>query len=220
MVVWAARLVLLGLLSQICFGCSSLPAPVAAIPRAPVPYTLRGETIPLATPLPGSGTLAIIPSGFIGFCLRTPDQCPPVDQPERLAVLDATTWRLLEQVNRTVNDEIKPLDDLHHYGDTDYWTLPADGLGDCEDYALLKRKRLMEAGLPVSALRMAIVDVPREGRHAVLTVVTDRGDYVLDNLHSDVFAWSDRHYVWIERQDPSRSLGWTSLTPPRRMAAR
>lgn len=216
-----ARLVVLGFLAQLCVACASATAPVAAISRAPLPGGLTGRTTPPpASALPPSGMLAVIPPGFINFCQREPDQCPATDEPGRLAVLDADTWRLLEQVNRAVNDDIRPQEDLRHYGVADHWTLPADGFGDCEDYALLKRKRLLEAGLPVSALRLAIVDAPREGRHAVLTVATDHGDYVMDNLRGDVFAWSDPRYVWIERQDPSRTLGWTSLAPPRRIASR
>jgi predicted transglutaminase-like cysteine proteinase len=216
---WTARLVALGLVAQLCVACAS--APVAAIPRAPLPGGPAGDIAPPpATSLPQSGALAVIPPGFIAFCQRVPDQCPATDEPGRLVALDDGIWRLLEQVNRAVNDEIRPQDDLRHYGVADHWTLPADGFGDCEDYALLKRKRLMEAGLPVSALRLAIVDAPREGRHAVLTIATDHGDYVLDNLRGDVFAWSDPRYVWIERQDPSRALGWTSLSPLRRIASR
>ena len=46
---------------------------------------------------------------------------------------------------------------MKHYGIADYWTLPTDGKGDCEDYALLKRHELIRLGWPSSALLMTIV---------------------------------------------------------------
>jgi hypothetical protein len=60
---------------------------------------------------------------------------------------------------------------------------------------------------------------PREARHAVLTVATDKGDYVFDNLRDDVVAWTATGYTWIERQDARRPLAWVSLQPPAMIAA-
>ncbi len=48
-----------------------------------------------------------------------------------------------------------------------------DGYGDCEDYALLKRKMLMQAGWPREALLMTVVRDKKGEGHAVLTVKTD-----------------------------------------------
>ncbi len=56
--------------------------------------------------------------------------------------------------------------------------------GDCEDIALLKRRDLIEKGWPVGALLMTVVRQANGEGHAVLTVLTDRGDLVLDNLKS------------------------------------
>jgi len=78
------------------------------------------------------------------------------------------------------------------------WTIPTDGYGNCKDYALAKRKDLAAAGFPILALRMAIVITPREKRHAVLTVATDKGDFVLDNLENDIVAWK-RHRLHLDR---------------------
>ncbi len=46
---------------------------------------------------------------------------------------------------------------MQQYGVEDYWTIPVSGRGGCEDYALLKRQRLMRAGWPASALLMTVV---------------------------------------------------------------
>jgi predicted transglutaminase-like cysteine proteinase len=108
---------------------------------------------------------------------------------------------------------------MRHYGRADYWTIPTDGYGDCEDYALTKRKMLMEHGFSAAALRVAIVVTPNQERHAVLTVVTDKGDYVLDNLKDEVLPWNLTGFRWVERQNPASPLAWVSLWPADRSLA-
>ena len=101
--------------------------------------------------------------------------------------------------------------DATHYGKEEYWTIPTDGYGDCEDYVLAKRQVLIHLGLPEPALRIAVVITPRLVRHAVLTVVTDEGNFVLDNLRDDILPWDGTDYVFIKRQDPASVSGWVSL---------
>jgi predicted transglutaminase-like cysteine proteinase len=156
-----------------------------------------------------SGEAAAEPAGYVSFCIRFADQCQ-ISATDTI-VLDSSTWKALNQVNASVNDAIWPEDDQRHYGRAEYWNIPTDGLGDCEDYALTKRKELTAAGYPISALRIAIV-VTRQGeRHAVLTVATDKGDLVLDNLHDEVKGWNSTEYRWIERQDPVHAMQWVSV---------
>jgi len=50
--------------------------------------------------------------------------------------------------------------DLENWGVVERWSHPDDGYGDCEDYALLKRRMLIEAGWP----REALLLTPRAGR--------------------------------------------------------
>jgi predicted transglutaminase-like cysteine proteinase len=91
------------------------------------------------------------PYGYVEFCKRMPEECAmgPKEEfrfsatPERLSELDA--------LNRAVNHEIAPATDMEIYGVVEYWTIPTTH-GDTEDYALLKRKRLMAHGWPVSSL--------------------------------------------------------------------
>ena len=97
--------------------------------------------------------------------------------PARLSELDA--------INRSVNREIEPATDLEIYGQTEYWTIPTHQ-GDCEDYALLKRKRLMARGWPASALLMTVVRDEKGEGHAVLTARTAQGDFILDNKVDEV----------------------------------
>lgn len=84
----------------------------------------------------------------------------------------------LIRVNDSVNTRIKP-----QYDPTgaDVWSVNAS-TGDCEEYALAKRRALIQAGLPPSSLRLAYVKTRSGVGHAVLIVKTSRGDMVLDVL--------------------------------------
>ena len=66
-----------------------------------------------------------------------------------------------------------------HYGMIQWRRYLNDGAG--ASYALLKRRLLVEAGWPRQALLMTIVHEANGDGHAVLTVKTDRGEYILDN---------------------------------------
>ena len=58
--------------------------------------------------------------------------------------------------------------------------------GDCEEFALAKRQRLIRAGLPASSLRLAYVKTRSGEGHAVLVVKTNTGDLVLDVLTNKI----------------------------------
>lgn len=150
------------------------------------------------------------PYGFIGFCERTPDQCVPqrvIDirfqpTPERLSELD--------EVNRTINRGISPATDAEIYGVSEYWTLPVNR-GDCEDYALLKQKVLLEHGWPLNALLVTVVRDEKGEGHAVLTVRTAQGDFILDNKVDDVKLWNRTPYQFVMRQSYIDPRVWVSL---------
>jgi predicted transglutaminase-like cysteine proteinase len=208
-----ARLAVAVLFASFVSGCATSVSNVGTIPAASLPVSSGGSAIP------DSAVAAAVPAGFISFCVRFADQCQaPQDAPATITLTDEA-WQTLKQVNAAVNASIWAEDDQAHYGRAEYWTIPTDGYGDCEDYALAKRKQLIGVGFPEPALRIAIVITPREARHAVLTVATDKGDYVLDNLSNAVVAWNATGYSWIERQDPRRPMTWVSLQPPTMVAA-
>ena len=123
------------------------------------------------------------------------------------------TWTLLNRVNDRVNEDIVPETDLENYGRADYWTIPTDGYGDCEDYALTKRREMIADGLPELALRIAVVIAPDGGRHAELTVSTDKGDYVLDNLRARIVPWTAAGYRLIEHQAANNPWNWVEIQP-------
>jgi len=151
------------------------------------------------------------PSGYLAFCDRNPGECRvPRGQPDKIA-FNGDVWATLEKVNIVVNNAVRPMDDSDHYGVTEFWTVPVDGEGDCEDYVLAKRKMLVLLGLPPSALRITVVLDHGTIRHAVLTVVTDQGDLVLDSLKNEIVTTDKTQYVWVERQDRASRTGWMSL---------
>lgn len=172
---------------------------------------ISGSSLPNGKLMPESNIVAPLPVGFVSFCTRFPDQCEAAKTAPSSVPLAPAQWLALQEVNEAVNRAIRPMDDQQHYGRAEYWNIPTDGFGDCEDYALTKRRDLMAAGFPAPALRIAVVLTWRNERHAVLTVATDRGDYVLDNLTSTIHNWDDTDYQWIERQDPKNAWGWVSL---------
>lgn len=154
--------------------------------------------------------LSQAPYGFIRFCEATAAECAPDGREE--ARLDATPERLaeLDAINRTINHAIKPLTDLEIYGVTEYWTLPTTA-GDCEDYALLKRRSLMQKGWPASSLLMTVVRDERGEGHAVLTARTAQGDYVLDNKVDTVKIWYQTPYQFVMRQSYLNPKVWVAL---------
>lgn len=185
--------------------------PTAPEPQRAEPTIDLTPGLIMSSAMPAGATTDIAPPGFISFCSRFLDQCVNSANNAPRVHLDMATQTLLKVVTRSVNRAIWPETDERHYGRGEYWDIPTDGYGNCKDYALTKRKKLIEAGLPERALRVAIVVTPRENRHVVLTVSTDHGDLVLDNLNDDVKPWTEIAYQWIERQDNSGGLGWETF---------
>lgn len=153
-----------------------------------------------------AGKPAPAPAGYTAFCRRDPDECVAAAP----AVVQATKANLafLAKVNGETNAAIAPAADIDHYGRDDYWTIPTDAKGDCEDYALAKRATLIAAGIPAGALHLAVVLANDGERHVVLDVTTSDGDLVLDNLQNVVLPWNLAGFIWLERQVGG---GWEEL---------
>ena len=155
------------------------------------------------------------PIGWVEFCNDNPKDCSSAIAQPRDIVLTQTAWKDLVRVNRWVNENIKPITDMDHWGVIEKWSYPSDGYGDCEDYVLLKRKMLMEAGWPREALLVTVVRDKKGDGHAVLTVKTDRGEFVLDNQNEDVMAWNETGYRFVKRQSQTDPNLWVSLNEGR-----
>ncbi|CAL1691015.1 hypothetical protein MMB232_01150 [Brevundimonas subvibrioides] len=123
-------------------------------------------------------------------------------------------WRSVEAVNRAVNRSIRGRSDQDLFGREDVWQTSAEGTvtqGDCEDFVIEKRRRLLAAGLSGSQMSIALVRTARGQSHAVLLVATDDGEYVLDSLSPWILAWDKAGYRWISRQGRGTPLRWVAL---------
>lgn len=153
------------------------------------------------------------PIGYVNFCQGRKDECRPSKMFADRIQLTRAKADELRKVNVSVNEAIAPVTDMDLYGEVEVWTYPVKK-GDCEDYVLLKRRILIERGWPESALLITVVRDENNEGHAVLTVRTDRGDYVLDNKLNEVKNWADTPYTFVKQQSARNPLVWISLLPP------
>lgn len=154
----------------------------------------------------GEPTLA--PMAFLKFCLKYQSQCATPSE-ETPIVIELTPNNLAEMrsVNAAVNARIAP----NPAKDGDHWSLETR-YGNCNDYAVQKRDELARRGFPISALSLATV-MTRDGQgHLVLTVRTNRGDYVLDNLNAAIMPWNTVRYAWLKRQSAAKPRYWVDLS--------
>ena len=158
------------------------------------------------------GASTSVPYGWVDFCGRRPEECS-LGKLQPLDIrLNKASWNVLNRINKRVNAAIEPVTNLAHWGTMlDHWDYPVDGKGDCKVYALYKRKLLVDAGFPRQALLMTVVkDLEGEG-HAILTVKTDRGEFVLDNLSDDIRPWDATGYTYLKRQAQDDPNVWLDL---------
>jgi predicted transglutaminase-like cysteine proteinase len=158
------------------------------------------------------GPSTSVPYGWVDFCRRERAECLEPVLPALDINLTAATWAKIDRVNRMVNQAIEPVTNLEHWGTMlDHWDYPFDGKGDCKVYALYKRKLLIDMGFPRQALLMTIVrDLDDEG-HTILTIKTNRGEFVLDNLSEEIRPWDATGYHYIKRQSQENPNVWVAL---------
>ena len=193
----ALKTALIGIaLATLAFLASSASAQTLLSTRATGPIQVVGAAGPT--------------QAWINFCQSHPHECRvDFSQPARIA-MNSQVWAALTQVNERVNLSILAVTDQDHWGVLDRWDFPDDGLGDCEDIQLLKRRLLVKAGLSQRAMRMAaVIDEQGQG-HAVLMVLTDRGDFILDNKRNAVLPWRRTGYAFIKREG-TNSRKWVAL---------
>jgi predicted transglutaminase-like cysteine proteinase len=163
----------------------------------------------------GVGGTTSVPYGWVDFCGREPQECNQPVLPARDINLTPETWKILDRVNQAVNAAIVPVSNYDHWGTMlDHWDYPLDGKGDCKVYALEKRRELMLKGFPRQALLMTVVlDLNGEG-HAILTVKTNRGEFILDNLTDTIRPWTATGYQFLKRQSQENPNVWVAIGDP------
>jgi predicted transglutaminase-like cysteine proteinase len=145
--------------------------------------------------------VAVVPriGPYADFCRRHVSACR-LDGAGQIR-WEASTVQAVQAINSAVNGEIRFAHDRESYGAEDYWALPLDGAGDCEDMALEKRSRLVAAGFPGAALRLALVFHPNElASHCVLTAETTKGTFILDSRDNAMRRWDRSGYLFEARE--------------------
>jgi predicted transglutaminase-like cysteine proteinase len=152
------------------------------------------------------------PIGHYEFCQNHVAECSVRSHRDPRVHLTPQKWNELVAVNAEVNRDIKEATDEQIYGVPEYWAYPDKiGEGDCEDLVLLKRRDLVRKGWPTGALLITVVRQRNGDGHAVLTVLTDRGDLVLDNLNPRVLVWNATDYEYLKRQSEYDSGQWVGI---------
>jgi predicted transglutaminase-like cysteine proteinase len=150
-----------------------------------------------------TGDLAVAPRGFIGFCIEHQEDCGRRSSPVTVELTDDRLSEL-RNVQWNVNHTLAPVSRIER------WDYPADRKGDCNRYALEKRRELIALGWPAEALLLTVAIVRGEG-HLVLTVTTSQGDLVLDNLQRGVVDWRALPYRFVERRSASNAAEWVGI---------
>ena len=157
-----------------------------------------------------TGGLTSQPIGHYEFCKANPAECSIKMRDAGPLRLTSAVWQELVSVNVAVNAAVRPTNDADLYGKDEVWAYPS-GAGDCEDYVLEKRRDLMLKGISLSDLLITVVRKPDGEGHAVLTVRTDQGDYILDNLNDTVKPWETTGYRYLKRQAATHTGRWVSI---------
>jgi len=164
-----------------------------------------------------TGSLTSQPIGHYEFCSANPKECNVRSRRRGPLLLDEALRAQVSQINVAVNAAIRPMSDFDIYGRDEVWAYPDQGVGDCEDYVLEKRRQLAAIGIPLSQLLITVVRKPDGEGHAVLTLRTDKGDLILDNLRDDMRVWHETGYRYLKRQSGEHSGRWVTLIEDRNM---
>ena len=177
-----------------------------------VVFASAGAAVPAPAPTASMivGSITSQPIGHYEFCQQYADECNVRTKVGAAPRLTAAGWSAVEAINIIVNTTITPMTDMEVYGREEVWAYPVDA-GDCEDFALLKRKQLLQRGFSPADVLMTVVRKPDGEGHAVLTLRTAQGDYILDNLDSQIKLWSDTPYTYLKRQASFNTGRWVTI---------
>ena len=157
-----------------------------------------------------TGGITSQPIGHYEFCQTNASECRTGVRAQAPAKVTAFGWTVVREINAGTNRAVTPMTDKDLYGKDEVWSYP-DGAGDCEDYVLLKRKKLIEKGFAAGDLLITVVRKPDGEGHAVLTLRTTEGDFILDNLNDEVKLWTQTPYRYLKRQASFHAGRWVSI---------
>lgn len=157
-----------------------------------------------------TGGLTSQPIGHYEFCLKYPAECSIRPQATGPVKLTRALWQNIQIINSSINRSITPVNDIELHNKEEVWSYPTTK-GDCEDYVLLKRKELMRRGISLSNLLITVVRKWDGEGHAILTLRTDQGDFILDNLTDQIKAWDHTGYRFLKRQASDHTGRWVEI---------
>jgi predicted transglutaminase-like cysteine proteinase len=157
-----------------------------------------------------TGNITSQPIGHYEFCQLHKDECNIRFASSPAPKVTDYGWQAIHEINSSVNSRITARTDMEVYGREEVWAYPVDA-GDCEDYVLEKRKELSERGFSLADLLITVVRKPDGEGHAVLTVRTSEGDFILDNLNDDVKLWTQTPYTYLKRQASFNTGRWVTI---------
>ncbi|MBT3360432.1 MAG: hypothetical protein HN403_12480 [Rhodospirillales bacterium] len=150
------------------------------------------------------------PKGFIDFCRRHPGECTSVGKAPAVIGFSPARFDQISDINRKTNLNISYRADSYTFGRLEFWEYPFV-YGDCEDYALLKKRQLTKLGFHPSSLLLATVRTQNVGLHVVLLVLTSDGTWVLDNRNPSVVRPQATTYEWLSRQSRFNPANWVAM---------
>ena len=189
-------------LRVICIAVTAIVTPSAAL--AGPAAIMRDFSSKIERLREGNFTLA--PFAAVKFCAANQELCR-ISVGEDVVELTPDRKQELQAVNSGINRAIKPKSDE---AKTDTWSVDVEA-GDCEDYALTKRKHLIALGWSPRALRIAVAKTSSGEGHAVLVVKTSAADLVLDNRTAAIREWNKTDLNWIMIQSGENPRLWLSV---------
>lgn len=134
-----------------------------------------------------------------------------VDRQNRL-VMTKENWAALREVN-TKGNRVEWTSDMEVWRQEEKWEFPREVRGrlreDCDGISLYKMRELLKEGFPAGPLTLAVCETETGEWHCVLCVVTDRGDFILDNRQEHVLGFDDLAkigYRFHYRSTPGKAL--------------
>lgn len=190
-------------------------APMVRLPEMPPrrpPHAERKQLPSLGRIELDAPTLA--PLAHTRFCLKYPADCRVQKIVFRGGSIDLTAERRAElvRVNAEVNRAIRPMN-MHEGVAGEKWLI-SPRFGDCNDYAVTKRHKLLARGWPARNLLLAEVVTTWGEHHLVLVVRTREGDVVADSLNKTIRNWSKTPYRWVRVESPANPVFWTTVKVP------
>lgn len=198
------------------------PREALVIPQEPAPQFQPQDVAPrrrAARPAARTDLIAFdgpagAPFAHTRFCLKYPAECRVQKLKFRGGPIELTAARRQElmRINAEVNRSIEGTR-MNEPVAQEQWVI-SPKVGDCNDYAVTKRHKLIASGWPARALLLAEVVTTWGEHHLVLVVRTRQGDLVADNLNANLNNWTRTPYQWVRIESPVNPLYWAKLKAP------